>query len=59
MKIKNINHLSEVKMDSENKAVNKPSWDTAELTINLARELRETLKTKAMIIKTVGDIIRK
>lgn len=54
-----IREHNEVKMDSENKAVKKPSWDTAELTINLARELRETLKTKAMIIKTVGDIIRK
>lgn len=53
-----IREHNEVKMDSENKAVKKPSWDTAELTINLARELRETLKTKAMIIKTVGDIIR-
>lgn len=49
---------NEVKMDSENKAVKKPSWDTAELTINLARELRETLKTKALIIKTVGDILK-
>ena len=54
-----IREHNEVKMDSDEKAVKKPSWDTAELTINLARELRETLKTKAMIIKTVGDIIRK
>jgi hypothetical protein len=53
-----IREHNEVKMDSDEKAVKKPSWDTAELTINLSRELRETIKTKALILKTVGDILR-
>lgn len=54
-----IREHNEVRLDSDEKAVKKPSLDTAELTINLARELRETIKTKALIIKTVGDILRK